>query len=47
METMKKYIKNDNILNILKVKYRVKYGKINKIWQKFKHNLKVKYREKR
>ena len=26
---MKKYINNDKILNILKVKYRGKYGKIN------------------
>ena len=34
---MKKYIKNDKILNILKVKYRGKYGKINKIRQNFKH----------
>ena len=25
---MKKYIKNDKILNILNVKYRRKYGKI-------------------
>ena len=35
--TMKKSIKNDKILNILKIKYREKYGKINKIWQNFKH----------
>ena len=34
---MKKYINNDKILNILKVKYRGKYGKINKLWQNFKH----------
>ena len=34
---MRKYIKNDKILNILKVKYRGKYEKINKIWQNFKH----------
>ena len=26
---MKKYIKNDKMLNMLKVKYRGKYGKIN------------------
>ena len=44
--TMKKSIKNDNILNILKVKYR------GNIWKKLEKNLKiwtiliVKYREK-
>ena len=27
--------KNDKIVNILKVKYRGKYGKINKIWKNF------------
>ena len=36
-KTMKKYIKNDKILNILKEKYRGKYGKINRISQNFKH----------
>ena len=37
---MKKYIKNDKILKIFKVKYRVK---TNKIWQNFKHfNSKIK-----
>ena len=36
---MKKYIKNDRILNILKVKYRGKYGKIDKIWQNFNNKI--------
>ena len=34
---MKKYMKNDKILDILKEKYRGKYGKINRISQNFKH----------
>ena len=34
---MKKYIKNDKIFNILKVNYRGKYGKINKLWQNFRN----------
>ena len=37
MANYEKIHKNDKILNILKVKYRVKYGKINKILQNFKH----------
>ena len=37
MENYAKIHKNDKILNSLKVKYRGKYEKINKIWQNFKH----------
>ena len=37
MENYEKIHKNDKILNILNVKYRGKYGKINKLWQNFKH----------
>ena len=45
MDNYEKYIKNDKILNILKVKYKGNTGNINKIWI-FKNILIVKYREK-